>query len=88
MSGNSKTHLRSRISSCKKAFYALQGAGLCKNDVNPDTLAHTYIWNAAIRPVLLYGAHCMNLTQKLLDETETIQSTYISYMRIRLTQIQ
>ena len=75
LSDNNKTHVRSRISSCQKAFYALQGAGLCKNGVSPDTLAH--IWNAAVRPVLLYGAHCMNLTQTLIDEMETIQCKYI-----------
>ena len=45
-------HVDSRIAACRCAFYAMQGAGLCKQGLNPDGVR--YLWHAAVRPVLLY----------------------------------
>ena len=52
-------HVDNRISACRRAYYGMQGAGLCNNITNADAIA--YIWNAAIRPVLTYGINCIHV---------------------------
>ena len=56
-------HVDSRISACRRAYYAMQGAGLCNNISDADAIA--YLWNAAIRPVLMYGINCIHVKQEL-----------------------
>ena len=58
-SGNK--HVENRIRSCRRAYYSLQGAGLCKNGVQPETIRE--IWSKGYAPVLLYGCHCVALTK-------------------------
>ena len=40
----SKLHVAKRVSGCRKAFYALQGAGLCQQGLETDTAMH--VWSA------------------------------------------
>ena len=67
-------HCQNRISACKKAFYSLKGAGLCNiyNDI--DTISYVHVYKAAIRPVLLYGLNCVNITKKEWREIEKCQA--------------
>ena len=54
-----------------RAFYALQGSGMCKKS-HPDTTK--YLWIAALRPVLLYGLNAAHVTkndQNALDKTQS-----------------
>ena len=36
----SSVHVNNRISSCRKAFFALQGEGLCREGLNTDAAIH------------------------------------------------
>ncbi|KAK2159728.1 hypothetical protein LSH36_147g02026, partial [Paralvinella palmiformis] len=68
ISDNPFHHAESRISACRRAFYALQCVGPCKRGTNPDTIR--YLWMTALRPVLTYGISCMNMSKK----NQTIES--------------
>ena len=71
LSNSPSVHVNSRITACRRAFYALQGSGMCKKS-HPDTTK--YLWIAALRPVLLYGLNAVHVTkndQNALDKTQT-----------------
>ena len=72
VSDNPCHHVMARVSACRRAFYALQGAGLCKRGTNPNTIR--YLWTAALRPVLMYGVPCMKMSKKALDMLEKCQT--------------
>ena len=59
MSDNPTNHINARISAARRAFYGLQGAGLCSSGVAPHTAA--YIYNVAIQPVLSIGCATVNI---------------------------
>ena len=65
-------HSDERIKAVKRAFYALQGAGLCVGGVNPDVIAQIY--NAIVRPVLTYGLHCVSLSKGARESVDKIQA--------------
>ena len=70
---DAKAHVNERISACRRAFFSLQSAGLHPRGLAPVTIAH--LWNAAVRPVLTYGAHCLHMNASLvatLDRTQSI----------------
>jgi hypothetical protein len=71
MANDAKTHVDSRASACRKAFFALQSAGLHPRGLQPRAMA--YLWSAAIRPVLL--CHCV-ATKPSARRTSTDCSTY------------
>ena len=75
LSNNHTDHVESRCKSARKAFYALQSAGLCKNGVDPYTIAHIY--NVAIKPVLTYGCAAVGLFDKHVTELEKLQGSLI-----------
>ena len=75
LSNNHTDHVESRCKSARKAFYALQSAGLCKNGVDPYTIAHIY--NVAIKPVLTYGCAAVGLFDKHVKELEKLQGSLI-----------
>ena len=60
-SNNTSVHVNNRIQSHRNAFYSLQGLGLNYNSISADTVS--YVWNAAIHPVLMYWLQCVNLTK-------------------------
>ena len=62
LSNNPTDHVESRCKSAWKALYALQSAGLCKNGVDPCTIAHIY--NVAIKSLLSYGCAAVGLSDK------------------------
>ena len=49
---NGTSHCEKRISSCRKSFFALQGAGLCDDGMKVDTSVH--VWSPACQSVLAY----------------------------------
>ena len=53
----------------RKAFYALQGSGLCLNGSNPGTIAH--IFKAAIQPVLSFGMECVFQSKSVITEAQS-----------------
>lgn len=71
LANSSTNHIENRISSCRQAFYSLQGAGLC-NRSHPDVTQ--YLWKAAVGPVLTYGLQSIDVSLKnlsLLDKTQS-----------------
>lgn len=73
-----KSHCENRMSACRRAFYSLQGAGLCNSlsDVN----VASYVFNSAIRPVLLYGLNTCSINKGTLRELEKLQGRLIKSM--------
>ena len=60
-------HVEKRISACRRAYYALQGAGFGNDVTNVDALA--YVWNSAIR-----GINCINVSKTCLAKMEKLQT--------------
>ena len=56
-----KDHTLSLIKAGRRAFYGLQGECLFCKGVNTDTAVHT--WNAAVKPVLMYGCECIHISK-------------------------
>ena len=65
-------HVKDRVQACRRAYYALQGAGF--NNTNTHANVISYVWNSAIRPVLTYGVNCLPISKKYLNDMEKCQS--------------
>ena len=48
-----RDHIDNRITAARRAFYGIQGAGLCAKSANPFTIAPVY--KTAIQPILTYA---------------------------------
>lgn len=70
-SKDKRSHVNSRIQSTKRAFYSLQGAGLCHRGCSPGTITH--IFSAAVRPVLTYGLECLSHDKTSIKLLESLQ---------------
>ena len=77
LSNNDAKHCETRIAATRRAFYALQNVGMCARGVKPVTVTHIY--NTAIRPVLMYGLHCVYTctSNSVLQKAEKLQSKLI-----------
>jgi hypothetical protein len=75
LSNDTRCHAESRIQAARRAFYSLQGAGLCVNGCNPGTIAHIY--NTALRPVLTYGLESVHMGKTVMNNVETIQGKFL-----------
>ena len=65
-------HIHERISACRRAYYAMQGAGFSNVTANVNMLS--YIWEAAIRSVLTYGTSSVSISKKSLADMERLQT--------------
>ena len=72
---DSDVHINNRISKCRKAFYNLQGAGMCSNGVEPRVIS--YLWKAALQPIILYGNECFPLSSRNVKSCNKLQSKHI-----------
>ena len=68
LSDNPRHHAESGISTHRRAFIALQGAGLCKHGTDPDTIR--YMWMSALCTVLTYGVACLHTSPNGMDLLE------------------
>ena len=75
LSKNSSNHVNSRIKACRRAFYSLQSAGLCKGGLSPGAIAD--IWKVALQPVLLYATQSMSLRRSDRIALELTQSRLV-----------
>ena len=71
----SKYHSASRISSCRKSFYALQHVGLCEKGLSID--AAMYIWTSICKTSLLYGCNALYLKKTDLNDIEKLQAKLV-----------
>ena len=62
-------HCESRVSSARKAFYSLQGAGLRKDGVSPNTTA-----KEILNSTLTYACSSLHLTKSNLKDLDKLQS--------------
>ena len=72
LSNDVNGHVQSRIQACRRAFYSLQGAGLCVGGASPQVISQ--IWNMVLRPILMYGVQCFHLNKRSVQELEKTQS--------------
>ena len=73
-----RCHIDERINACRRAFYSLQGAGLC--NVITDVGTASYVWNSAIRPVLIYGLNTVDISGTALRDLESVQGRLVKSM--------
>ena len=69
---NRSLHVTNRIKACRNSFYSMQGIGMCDRGCSSDTIC--YVWNTAIRQVLIYGIQCINISKTSQQELEKIQT--------------
>ena len=67
-----RSHRFQRITSCRRAFFSLLGAGLCKDGVSPKTAAE--LWRKICNPVLTYSCETVNLTANNRKNLDKIQA--------------
>ena len=70
LTNDTTSHAAERVKATRRAFFALQGAGLCVNGLNSDTIVHIY--NTAIRPVLMYGLQCVYHNKTAMEGIEKL----------------
>ena len=75
LSNQTRDHIDSRITAARRAFYGLQGAGLCAEGINPFTIAHIY--KTAIQPILTYCCSTLNFKHTDINELEKAQASLI-----------
>ena len=68
LSENVTDHIDTRIQSARRAYYGLQGVGVCCDGVAPKTLSHIY--KVTIQPVLTYGCLAINITHRSVKSSE------------------
>ena len=68
----SDSHVENRIRKCQRAFYSLQGVGLCKNGTSTDV--KSYVWNTNLSPILSYGCQCVNISKTSRNKLDKFQS--------------
>ena len=68
-------HINRRVSACRKAFYSLQGAGLCSKGLDIQTLI--YVWNATCKSLFLYSCESLYINSKNLHALNKLQSKLI-----------
>ena len=71
LTGNVTDHIDTRIKSARRAFYGLQGAGVCCDGVASKTLSHIY--KVAIQPILTYGCAAINIDNRSVKSLEKTQ---------------
>ena len=69
------THQQERLKASRKAFYGLQGSGMCANGVRPEVVSH--LWKAMIQPILLYATQSLPLSKTDIVEMDKLQAKLI-----------
>jgi hypothetical protein len=68
-------HINVRLSSCRKAFFSLQGAGLCNQGLNIHTATH--VFNATCKTILMYACDTMYLSKRNRMELDKLQGRLV-----------
>jgi hypothetical protein len=72
---NRNSHIESRVSKCRRAFYSLRDAGLAYPGCS--TNVKSYLWKSICQPVLLYGSECLNMSEQSLKTLDTTQGNLL-----------
>ena len=68
---NVSDHIDTRIKSARRAYYGLQGAGVCCDGVASKPLRHIYA--VAIQPILTYGCAAISIDNRSVKNLEKTQ---------------
>ena len=71
LTGNVTDHIDTRIKSARRAYYGLQGAGVCCDGFASKTLSHIY--KVAIQPILTYGCAAISIDNRAVKSLEKTQ---------------
>ena len=71
----SSAHISKRITSCRRAFYSLQGAGICKNGLEVNTAV--YVFKATCLGILKHASNSVYLSQKQRSDLNKIQGNLL-----------
>ena len=71
----SNAHISKRITSCRRAFYSLQGAGICKNGLEINTAV--YVFKATCLGILKYASDSVHLSQKQRSDLIKMQGNLL-----------
>ena len=75
LSNSTGRHKDKRIKACRNGFFKLQCAGLHRNGAKPKIVS--YIWKAALQPILTYSNECQSLKLHELLEMDKLQSKLV-----------
>ncbi len=76
------THQQETLKASHKAFYALQGSGMCANGVRPEVVSH--LWKALIQPILLHATQSLPLSKSNIVEMDKLQAKLIKSVLVLL----
>ena len=62
LTGNVTDHIDTRKKSARRAYFGLQGTGVCCDGVASKTLSHIY--KVAIQPILNYGCAAISIDNR------------------------
>ena len=71
----SNAHISKQITSCRRAFYSLQGAGICKKGLEINTAV--YVFKATCLGILKYASDSVHLSQKQRSDLIKIQGNLL-----------
>ena len=75
LSNNANSHVLKRVQKCRQAFYVPQGAGMCKDGVEPRIIS--YLWKTALQPILFYANECSDFSSRNVNDINKIQSKFV-----------
>ena len=68
-------HVENRASKCRKAYFDLQGAGLCNDGLNIKTA--TRVWTATCEAILSYGCSSLFFDRSCKTTLDKTQAKYV-----------
>ena len=68
-------HVEKRVSAARCRAFSLLRDGMCHPGLPTDV--KTYLWDTAVRPILIYGYHCVHLRPAEIQCAEKFQSNHV-----------
>ena len=75
-SDNGLSHVQDRIRATRRAFFALQHAGLHFKGLSPEVASHIY--STGIQTVLVYGCESLHINTTNLKQLQITQETKLN----------
>ena len=72
-------HVTNRVNASRRAFYTLQGKGFGNTSLDIDSIL--YVFNTAIRSVMMNGLNSIFLSNKQINKLDKVQCLF--YYRLR-----
>ena len=72
---DTKHHVESRVSKCRKTFYSLSKCGMKYPGLSTE--GKSYLWKSICQPSLLYGHECISLSDRQITRLDSTQGSLI-----------